>query len=395
MTKNFYYSGTLGASKSLMNRALVVRSFFEELKIVGDSGCDDVMTMKKALEHSKAKNPDPIDCGHGGTCLRFLLARLSRRPGNYFLKAASSLLNRPHDGLLKALEQMGVCCEIKQNQGIIVISEGWKIPDFVEVDVGLSSQYATSILLSAWDLPKTLVIRLKNNKHSRFYLKMTLSFLNSLGLEIIENKEEWVIPGGQKIKKSLVQMEPDMSSAFALAALAAASGELKLKDFPEQSLQPDFLFTEILKEMGVFVDYDPDQKQLHVKKTNAICAIERDLSNQPDLFPVLAVLLSRAKGVSHLRGLDLLSYKESDRLVKTAELLEKMNFKLEKSKNSMTIHANPQHHYPPSFDFHPAGDHRMVMAATLALFQGASLNIHDTHQVNKSFPEFLEIAGLC
>ncbi len=394
--KKFHYHGSLSASKSMMNRALILKSFFPDLNIPGDSLCDDVKFLKKALHHFRKKKSDiiDIDCGQGGTCLRFLLARMSRTPGHYFLKTHPSLLKRPHGELLKALGQMGVQWETRKNQGISMVSRGWKIQGPVTLDLSQSSQYASALLLSAWDLPKPLTLHLSEASHSQSYLNMTLSFLHRMGLEI-RKKKELLIPPRQKIKKPTVTMEPDMDSAFVLGALAAASGSLELESFPAQSEQPSFAFIKILKKMGVKTDHDSEQRQLRIKKTSDINAIGISLSDCPDLFPVLAVLLSRAQGLSCLRGLDLLSYKESDRLTKTSELLTKMNFKHEKSQNSMTIQGEPKHNYPPRFDFDPAWDHRMVMAATLAVFQGASINIHRKHTVSKSFPEFLEIPGLC
>ena len=327
--------------------------------------------------------------------MRFLLARLSRKTGNYFLKTHPTLLKRPHKELLKALEQLEVQWKIKKDQGIFLASKGWKISNPVILDLNQSSQYASALLLSCWNLPKPLVIQLNKTKHSQSYLKMTLSFLRQMGLEIRQTSGVLVIPEKQKIKKSVVPMEPDMDCAFALGALATVSGVLELEIFPEKSEQPSFVFMEILKKMGVTINHDLKQKQLGIKKTSDIRAVNWDLSDCPDLFPVLAILLSRARGTSYLHGLDLLAYKESNRLMKVSELLTKMNFKFKESENSITIQGEMKHNYPPRFDFDPAWDHRMVMAATLATFQGASIHIQKNHVVSKSFPEFSEILGSC
>ena len=438
--KNFHYRGTLSASKSMMNRALVLKSFSPDLKILGDSSCDDVRVLKKALHHLKEKKSDVFDCGQGGTCLRFLLARLSRIPGNYFFKTHPTLLKRPHEGLLGALGQMGVQWEIKKNQGISIISRGWEISGPVTLYLNKSSQYASALLLSAWDLPKPLNLHLNEVNHSQSYLNMTLSFLRQMGLDIVEvsrnrfqspppltqtshklsarnakplvtkprekcglatpqpmatGSVELLIPPKQKIKKFIFEMEPDMDSTFALGALATVSGSLELESFPGKSEQPSFAFIKILKKMGGKIKYDPEQERIFIKKTEDLKAIDINLGNYPDLFPILAILLSRARGLSSLHGLDFLIYKESDRLTKVTELLKNMNFKYEKTKNSIIIQGEKEHNYPPCFDFDPAWDHRMVMAATLATFQGASIRIHQSHAVSKSFPEFLDILSLC
>ena len=430
-SKKFHYSGTLSSSKSLMNRALILKSFFPDFNILGDSDCDDVKFLKKALHSLKEEKSNIFDCGQGGTSLRFLLARISRKPGNYFLKTHPTLLTRPHVELLNALKQMGVKWEIKKNKGISIISKGWKILDPVTLNLSQSSQYASALLLSTWNLQKPLVLHLNQIHHSQTYLNMTLSFLSQMGLKMIEiskNKLQTIshnqnfhtsqtdkpkkprenpgeeisqfmktgcikllIPSKQKVKKTVFKIEPDMDSAFTLGTLAAVSGSLELESFPGQSKQPSFIFIKTLKKMGIRVNYNQKQKRLSIKKTTGIKAIDMNISHCPDLFPVLSILLSRAKGTSRLQGLDLLIYKESNRLEKISELLTKMNFKHEKSKNSIIIEGKPKHKYPPCFDFDPAWDHRMVMAATLATFQGASIKIHRSHTVSKSFPEFFDI----
>ena len=405
--KSFHYHGSLSASKSLMNRALILKSFFPNLKIVGNSSCDDVHFMKKAVRQFKKEKSKIFDCGQGGTCLRFLMARVSRKPGNYFFKTHSTLLKRPHGELLKALKQMEVYCEINKDQGVSMTTKGWNLSNPITLDMSQSSQYASALLLSAWDLQAPLILHLRKVNHSQSYLNMTLSFLRQAGLNIIQTSEntkefspsislmseltsnmELVIPPKQKIKKTTLEMEPDMDCAFALGALASVSGSLDLEPFPGQSKQPSFVFIKLLKKMGIKVNYDKKQKKLSIKKTKDIKGVNMNLSHCPDLFPVLSILLSRANGPSRLEGLDLLAYKESNRLEKISELLTKMNFKYEKSKNSMVIKGEPEHKYPSDFEFDPQWDHRIVMAATLAVFQGASIKIHNIHTVNKSFPEF-------
>ncbi len=55
------------------------------------------------------------------------------------------------------------------------------------------------------------------------------------------------VPKGQKLSAESIAIESDMSSAFALAAMAAVSGRATFADFPLSSLQPDALFVSILK----------------------------------------------------------------------------------------------------------------------------------------------------
>ncbi len=45
----FAFVGQIPASKSLLNRALLVQSFYPQFQIVGDSDAEDVKVMREAL----------------------------------------------------------------------------------------------------------------------------------------------------------------------------------------------------------------------------------------------------------------------------------------------------------------------------------------------------------
>ncbi|RYZ87290.1 MAG: 3-phosphoshikimate 1-carboxyvinyltransferase, partial [Proteobacteria bacterium] len=104
--KGFSFAGTIPASKSLMNRALIAQSYFPKLQLQGESVCDDVVHLRESLRELHRANV--FDCGEGGTTLRFLAFRLSRIPGSYLLKARPSLLRRPQLEIKNILHQLGV-----------------------------------------------------------------------------------------------------------------------------------------------------------------------------------------------------------------------------------------------------------------------------------------------
>jgi 3-phosphoshikimate 1-carboxyvinyltransferase len=72
----FRFEGEIPASKSMMNRALLVQSFFPELKIEGQSDCLDVRHMKAATTGFGSHHE--MDAGEAGTTFRFLALRASR-----------------------------------------------------------------------------------------------------------------------------------------------------------------------------------------------------------------------------------------------------------------------------------------------------------------------------
>lgn len=384
----FHFKGQMSASKSLMNRYLVAQSFNEQIELQGSSQCSDVVMMQNCLRDLKTGKTE-FDCGEGGTTFRFFLARLSRVPGTYKVKATKRLLERPHHGLFQGLSQLGVKVEHLSDTEVEVKTSGWNWVAPVNMDLKVSSQFLSALLLSSWGLEKPLEINFGSDRNSFSYLEMTLSLLKALGLKFEIGNDMLTIDAHCEPKPGEYSVEPDMSSAFALAALAVSNGTLELENFPASSWQPDFSFIEILK--SIKADVENTERVLRVTNKNSITGGSFDLSNTPDLFPVLAVLLSRADGESKLTGLQSLVHKESDRLKKTMELLKSLNIACHLEGEIFVISGQKKHNYPGEFRFDPDQDHRMVMAAALAKYQGAAIQILQPEVVSKSFPEYLEI----
>ncbi len=386
---SFHFRGTIPASKSILNRLLIIRSFDSRFEIDGDSIADDVEKMKGAIEAIRLGLP--ADCGAAGTTLRFLALRASRLKGTHRLVGSERLFERPQQEIAKLLEQLG--CEVRFEPGALVIEgEGWDIPDTgIVIDRSISSQFASAVVLSAWDLPDPLMLKFEGDAVSQGYLQMTLEIVKRAGMWLgVEENSALLIPAGARVRAQTVQAEMDVSSAFAVAALAAVDGEATLESWPAKSLQPDSVFPDILKAMGVEVR--GSKSSITIRKPKSLRGVQWNLKNSPDLFPVLSVLCAVADSPSSLTGAPHLVHKESARITKSAELLRLMGAEVEILSDGMKIKpaAAPQGK-PVSFD--PEHDHRMAMAAAVARRAGHRIEILHKDVVAKSFPEFWTIAG--
>ena len=400
----FLYEGPIPASKSMLNRCLILKSHAPSLNILGNSKCDDVIKMQKGLKSLAASDAmdcgamdcgamdcGAMDCGAAGTTFRFLTLRASRQPGEWLLKGSQRLLSRPHDGLLFLLNQLNVEANLIE-KGLQLISSGWSWSSEVaiEVDCSKSSQFASALLLNAWGLNQPLNIRLVKADLSQGYLDMTIDLVKKAGMQLEYKGDLIKIPENQKVTVSQLEAEADLSSVFAVAAVGAISTGVKITNFPQQSLQPDKVFVEILKSINVPIDRKGSELTIYpVEKLNSI---SWNLGDCPDLFPVLSVLCCFAEGRSHLYGAPHLVYKESDRLGKSAELIKKLGRRVEMHNDGLTIFGKAQ---KPncSFEFDPDHDHRLAFAAALAKAFGASVDIQHKDVVNKSFPEFWDVVG--
>lgn len=383
------FVGRLPASKSMMNRALLAQSYFPELKIHGDSDADDVQLMKQAL--ISLREQKTIACGSAGTVLRFMAIRASREEGKHRLTGERRLFERPQEELLKILKQLGVQATLGADF-LELEGRGWKMHgDTLLVPSERSSQFATAVLLNAWDLPFDLFVSPGGRKVSEGYWKMSERMAIQLGMKMDFWDADFRIPRGQKVTAPEITIETDMSSAFAVAAAAAVSGRATLTDFPEASLQPDAQFVSILTGMGVPIARGPHG--LKVEKAARLNGVRVNLKSMPDLFPVLAALCALAEGPSDLYGAPQLVHKESNRLEAMAVIIEKLGRKVLRKDDGLEILGDEPVRAGAPVDFDSDQDHRLAFAGAIFKAAGLPVTILRPEVVSKSLPEFWKIMG--
>jgi 3-phosphoshikimate 1-carboxyvinyltransferase len=390
----FKFTGNLDISKSWMNRALIVQSFDEKnISIEGESNSQDVVLLKAALTDLENEKTE-FYAGLGGTTFRFLALRVSRQPGNFFIRAEPQLLARPQLEIVHVLKQLGVDAVLESN-GLRIKSEGWKEPSkSLIVSTRESSQFLSSVLLSSINLDFDLLVKVDDEVISADYFKYTLQFLETCGLKLIQFENSIFIKKSLKPDVRIVKGEIDISSAFALISAAVIGGKVEINNWNAKSNQPDIHFLELFKKMNIIF------KQLGdcfvIEKQIAFQSLSASLASCPDLFPVLSVLCAFAEGESHLFGAPQLKFKESDRIKKTEELLLKCGFQVQAMDDGIKIIGNPDLKYilKKEILFNPEHDHRMAMAAAILKIKGFPVRLSDWTVVNKSYPQFYQHIGL-
>ncbi|MEZ4872973.1 MAG: hypothetical protein R2827_12205 [Bdellovibrionales bacterium] len=390
--KSFMFLGSLPSSKSIYNRALIAKSYYPELEIQGRSDAEDVAAMIDSIDRL-TKGENKFYCGHAGTVFRFLVPRLAREKGRFTIAGSRRLFERPQQAIEKILLQLGAFAIEWTEDSLSFSSDGWRqMGDAVHVSTSDSSQFLSGILLNAWQLPFDLAIVLPEKLVSVGYLQMTLDVLHQLGMDIRVGEKEITIPKNQKVVQQKIKIEPDMSCAFSIATVAALCGEARFTDFPDESLQPDGRFFDVLEDMGIQVEHR--WKWSRVLKTKKFHGIDLDLGDVPDLFPMLAILCCFAQGRSHLHGAKHLAHKESNRIEKVCELLTHLMIRFTKNDDGIEIEGPVNQELVQKFEFDPDNDHRMAMAAALLQRVGLPVKIKNPDVVGKSFPDFYNIIGV-
>ena len=378
---------TISGSKSESNRLLILQKLFPEISIENLSDSDDSVHMQHAL----STKDELVDIGHAGTAMRFLTSYFAVNKGREtVLTGSERMQNRPIEILVNALKDLGaeISYEAKEGYPPIRIKGTKIIKDKVQINGNVSSQYISSLLLIASKLENGLEIELIGKITSIPYINMTLSLLTQLG---IENKFEGnfikVYPKNE-IKKQVVVVESDWSSAsyfYSIIALSEIGSEIQLTAYKEESLQGDSCLAEIYKHFGVVSTFGKNFITLKkVKETNKE-TLEIDLKNAPDIAQTIAVTCFAENIACNLTGLHTLKIKETDRLVALNDELTKLGASISVTNDSLHLESSSK--INKNIAIKTYNDHRMAMAfAPLAL--RVPIKILNAEVVTKSYQKF-------
>jgi len=373
-------------SKSETNRLLLLQALFSGLSIENTSESDDSEVMQAAL---KAKT-DVIDVHHAGTAMRFLTAYFAHLEGREIVLTGSQRMQeRPIKILVEALRSIGASITYEKEEGYPpIIIKGKKLNGgTVKLPADISSQYISALLLIGPVLENGIQLDLVGKITSIPYINMTLSLLNSIGVQT-EFKGQSIRVAPQKNPRLTTQIvESDWSSAsyyFSIVALSDES-EIHLTSYKKNSLQGDRVLREIYSKLGVSSSIDGQTLILKKEKVDLPNVLEWDLSKAPDIAQTIAVSCYGLGVGCKLKGLHTLKIKETDRLQALYNELTKLGAQVKVTDKSLKLAAGSN--FVANCSLPTYNDHRMAMAfAPLAL--KVPLIIENAEVVSKSYPTF-------
>jgi 3-phosphoshikimate 1-carboxyvinyltransferase len=280
------------------------------------------------------------------------------------------------------LEQLGVQTESEGGYPPIKIKGGMK-GGVAEIRGDVSSQFISSIILAAPYAEEPVTIKVTTRLESKPYVQMTLDAMRRCGVKAISKQGciEIKVPLG-KYKPTRTRIEGDWSSAAFMLAAGALSGKVHVDNLTMNSSQADKEIMHALDMMGAHVKVKGSRV---TAEKSYLRGIEMDLSDCPDIFPIVSSLCATALGRSELTGLGRLKLKESDRLKAMAEGLRRMGARIQVDDSTCTIEGGPI----KGAIIDPHGDHRIAMSfAVLGTLAEGETIINDQDCVNKSYPGF-------
>ncbi len=322
-----------------------------------------------------------IDCNESGSTIRFLIPVLSNNKNAYF-KGKSSLISRP----------MNIYEDIFNHQGLLfkrhtdyIETKGRISSGYYQIPGDISSQFISGLLFILPVLDGDSIIEITGNFESSSYVDMTVKILNEFGIKVEKIGPKFFVQGNQKYQNSSVKVESDYSQLAFFAVLGIVNNDIEIRNISSDSLQPDKQILAIIEQMGGLIEQLDDSLYIHRSQTTGITI---DLSQCPDIGPILGVLAACSNGTTNIINAKRLVIKESNRLLSTYEVLKEFGVDVLMSEDSLTIHGSMQLNANELDSFN---DHRMAMSIAIAATIASSpIIINRAEAIEKSYPTFYQ-----
>ena len=380
--------GSLAHGKTIINKPLQSMDCLASIEACKKIGSNIVLENNKMIIEGTGGNlvvPNGIiDVGNSGTTLRILTGVCSLINGRSVLTGDSSIRNRPMRPLLDSLTNLGANCTQENGNSSIIING--KIKGGITEISGITSQFTTSLLICTPLAEQDSIIR-PICLREKPYVDMTLNHLKRAGVNVYSNGnyDEFVVSGSQHYKPFKIDIPGDFSSAaIILAAAAVTNSRVTVEGLDMDDCQADKRIIKILQDMGTNISVNGMDVTVDGSELNGI---EIDLSDNPDLLPILAVVGSCAKGTTVLSNVEHARIKETDRITVMANELRKMGAYIKEKKDGLII----KHSKLNGTAVHGYNDHRIVMSLAVAGLVTSRETIIDTAEAVKvTYPNFLE-----
>jgi 3-phosphoshikimate 1-carboxyvinyltransferase len=334
----------------------------------------------------------PLDCGNSGTTARLSLGLLAAHRFSARLTGDASLRRRPMRRVTIPLGLMGARFHEHHGDGLPLDVRGARLHP-LEYPMPVSSAQIKSALLLA-GYAGGVAVRLKEpTGRSRDH---TERMLRHFGCSVAERNGWIAFEPSFRIPAFEMQVPGDISSAAFLvgAAIMAESGELGIHGVGLNPTRTGFL--AVLERMGARILVENANLEggepigdllVRPAALNATEVVPSEIPGIIDEIPLLAVLASRARGVTVFREAGELRVKESDRLSLLASNLRSVGGRAQVDGNDLLVEGtNP----PPAGRVTTEGDHRLAMAfAVLGTLSGSRVKVDNLACADVSFPGFL------
>ena len=329
-----------------------------------------------------------IQCNESGSTIRFLIPVGLTSENELIFDGKGKLIDRPLDSYYKIFDNQGIKYETSEGKLPLKVNGKLKAGNY-EIDGNVSSQFITGLLYALPLLDGDSTIVINKNLESKGYVDLTLEILKLSGIKIKNNDyKSFEIKGNQEYKPFNYTVEGDYSQVafWIVAGIISANkdNEIKCLHLNKYSLQGDKAIIEIVQKMGAKLEIFDDYVIVKPSKTKGTII---DVSQCPDIAPILTVLGVLSEGETKIINAERLRIKESDRIISIKTELNKLGAEVEEVGDSLVIQGVDT--FEGGVEVSAWNDHRIAMSLAIASIRCKNeIVIDEAESVKKSYPHF-------
>ena len=376
MIDNLKFSVDITTTTDIMeNWGAKIKRFESALEIVGNDG--------RVVPKDKY-----VQCNESGSTIRFLIPVGITSANELIFDGKGKLVDRPLDSYYKIFEEQGLKYETTGGKLPLTVNGKLKAGNY-EIDGNISSQFITGLLYALPLLDGDSKLIINKNLESKGYIDLTLEILQLAGIEIKNNDyKSFEIKGNQSYKPFDYTVEGDYSQVafWIVAGIISANrdNEVKCLYVNKNSLQGDKEIIEIVTRMGANLEIFDDYVIVKPSKTKGNVI---DISQCPDIAPILTVLAALSEGETRIINGERLRIKESDRITSIKTELNKLGANVAEKGDSLIIQGVQG--FTGGVTVSAWNDHRIAMSLAVASSRcEKEIVLEEAESVRKSYPHF-------
>jgi 3-phosphoshikimate 1-carboxyvinyltransferase len=340
-----------------------------------------------------------------------LVARLFLSIGSAFpevvvIDGKCNLRARPFEPLTTALRQKGVelrAFDTSDRLPYAAVSSSLPGGRY-RLGTDVSSQFATSLLISAPLATSPVDLELTGPSYSISYLRQTAEMMAQFGVAVAaeDDMRQISVSNEKNYQAQEVELTGDYTSAsYIVGAAFVTRGAIQLNNLDPGSLQGERAMIDIIIELGARVRWIEGTKSVLIDCTNRSSSVDVsfDLSDCPNILPTVAAIAATVPGRVRITGGRLTQNHKSPRIDAIAAQLGRAGVSVQilKSDDGFVdgLEVSGKERHEGGILFPAYEDHRIIMATVLfTLACSHPCAFEGTVDTVDSFPGFAESLGL-
>lgn len=399
--------GSLARGKMTIRDPLLGDDCLSTINILRKLGVDITINQEEhkieitSLGYAHFTEPTQVlNTGNSGTTTRLLSGMLAGLPFMTVMSGDASIGRRPMDRVIEPLRLMNadIIGSHNHTRTPIVINSKQQTVKLkgIKYDMQVKSAQVKSAILFAGLFAESDVM-VKEQATSRNHTEL---MFEQFGIQI-SNRDGYIYLPKRSIEQITtadVQVPGDISSAafFIVAALIIPGSEITIKNVGTNITRSGII--EVVKALGGNIMLHPVSSgaepiaDIEVKYTEDLIATDIYGDMIPTLIdeiPIIALLMTQAKGMSVIRDAEELKVKETNRIDKVVQSLNQLGYHLEATEDGMKIYGKEKKEMQHT-KFSSFHDHRIGMLLSIAnLLEEQEITIEHFDAVNVSYPSFM------